>query len=788
LSAWLIVLFFLSGISGLAYQVVWVRMLTRVLGCTVYATSTVLAAFMAGLALGSYGAGRWIDRSVRPLAWYVCLEVGVGVAALVSLALPDRLVPIYHWFFALAGGSRGWLTLGQVSVAWAVLVIPTALMGATLPALCTALARERGAVAPNLARLYAANTLGGVVGVLAAGFVLLGALGETGTMLAGVALNLAVGLGGWSLLRRHRAARSAVATPAASGPASAIPGAGGLSIDHPMSVRRAVLLCYAANGFVALATEVIWGRMLVLYQGTSVYAFSAMLAVVLAAIGLGSLWAGSWVDRLKDPLGWLARLHLATALAIGLALHLFDQLGYLPRPDLANRQGLNLMTMVAAPIVLLGPMGMVWGAIFPVSARCYASNQLAGRSVADLYAWNTLGCIAGSLVAGFLLIPHLGSTWSAVGLAAVSLAAGLGLAWLRRSRPERRGAPLDWGLAALAVVLIATVDDPYYAVLRQRMQAAYPQGMKLFRHVEDVAGTTTAFGAEVGGAEAKELWVNGQGMTYLVTASKLMAHLPIWLADNPRDVLVVCFGMGTTVRSALRYPNLQVTAVELVPGVVKCFGYYHADGPKLLRSPSLNVLADDGRNYLLMHRQAFDVITVDPAPPLYSAGTVNLYSREFFELCRQRMRPGGVVCVWVAPGPWSEVKMLLRTFHDVFEHTTVWGGPDYPGFYLCGSDRPKVVQPKVYDAILRAYSNAQIAADLTEWMDFLRRPESVLYLYVCNGRQLRPFLSDTRAVTDDRPYIEFPLWRAFRDKDYARQLDALVLKEAVGIRAREPVP
>jgi spermidine synthase len=741
---WLYLLFFLSGVSGLMYEVVWVRMLTRILGSTVYATSTVLAAFMAGLVLGSFLVGRWIDRARRPIAWYALLELGIGLSALASLALPDRLLPLYQAIYDFAGDSRAWLQFGQVVIALLVLVVPTALMGATLPTLAVHGARQRADFARYMGTLYGLNTLGALVGVLYSGFVLIGDMGETRTLQLGVLLNVAVA--GAALLvgkrvgqRQGENTRWTAPDKPTNLPEQNLPSL------YPAGLRRTLLVCFAVSGLVALSNEVLWSRMLVFHQGPAIYAFSAMLAVVLAGMGLGSFVGAKLVPRLTDPLRQLARVQLAVGLFQAIALHLFDRAA---------------TGWFMAPLVLLGPLGLLWGLAFPVGAACYSrSRTTAGRSIAELYAWNTLGCIAGALSAGFLLIPLLGVSRSIAGLAAASTFMGLALLWKHPQGFRRHTRWLEWGLAGVCGILLATAGDPYYRYIERQMRDVYPGGVVVYRHIEEAAATTTAFGSAGGAPREKDLMVNGIGMSNLAEVTTMMAHLPIALAENPHDVLVICFGMGTTARSASCHTGLQLYLVELVPGVLQCFGFFHPDGPRILEQPNVHTVVDDGRNYLLMHQRQYDVITIDPPPPLYSAGAVNLYSREFFQLCRDRLHPGGVLCLWIPPNERaSEVKMIMRTYLDVFEHVRVWAGPRaQPGFLLIGSHQPV---RDIAERIRRLYANPAVVADLRTWGSALDRPEKMLDLYMGEGAQLHSALADALIITDDCPYTEFPFWRS----------------------------
>jgi spermidine synthase len=750
---WLYALFFLSGISGLLYEVVWFRMLGRILGNTAYATATVLAAFMAGLALGSLLTGRAIDRARRPLLRYGLLELGIGLTALLTLALPERLAPAYRAIHDLAGGSRAALTAGQVVIALAVLLLPTALMGATLPTLCAFGGRRHPSFGRCVGTLYALNTLGAVLGVLAGGFILLGTVGETRTVLVGVALNITAALGTFALAR-------GVSGPVAGEPPEArtLPASGG-EAAYPDRVRRLVVACFALGGAVALANQVVWARMLVLYQGTSVYAFSALLGVLLAGMAAGSLLGGRLVDRWADLLRPLAYLYLGLGVAALAALGLFG-LGGCLKPDLAT--GEHLGTLLWAPLVFVGPLGFFGGLLFPVAARCYApGREAAGRSVAHLYAWNTAGCIAGALLGGFVLIPLCGVGASAALLAATAFALGLILLAAAPRRWETAGR-FGWRAAACGLLVLAA-GDPYYRLLREQMEEQYPGRVVVYEHVEDGAGSTVAFGTSSGALGDKQLWVGGYGMTRLEPATKLMAHLPLWLADDPHQVLIVCFGMGTTLRSASWHEGLEIWPVELVPGVVRCYRHFHPDGPGLLARPNIHLVVDDGRNFLALEPRQYDVITIDPAPPVFSAGTVNLYTAEFFRLCRDHLRPGGVACLWVPPANRSEVRAILRTYVEAFPHVTVWGGPGPEGgsmgFYLIGSQEPiEGVERKVRDG----FRNPAVVADLVEWGRECDSPEKVLGLYLADERPLRGLLADAPVITDDRPYTEFPLLRTLR--------------------------
>jgi len=757
----LYLVFFISGMSALIYETVWLRILIRVLGCTVYATSTVLGAFMAGLALGSYLLGRYADRARRLLRVYALLELGIGLTALAIPFVFSSLVPVYRWFYSFMSPAA--LSVARASLVFICLVVPASLMGGTLPVLIGFLARERSRFAHRVGSLYGVNTLGAVLGVVGAGFIFIGRLGELNTMLIAVGGNVCAAAVAFYLDSKTAPAAAALAVehqmempePAPSKEIS----------PYSSRVRRVVIAVFAVSGFVALAYEVVWMRVLQLFLQTSIYAFSVMLAVYLTGVALGSLWGRRFVDRLKDPIFLFAALEiLIAALAVvGLAL-------LAPMDSETFRLMFGLSGRLLAAVVVVLPITLCLGILFPTVSRCFTKSEgRVGESIGQLYAFNTIGCIVGSLICGFLLIPLLGTSATVLALAGVNVLLGLVLFLTDLRRLRRALAPVVIaGGLAVTILGYTTVRDPFFQIVRNRVRAEMGDDGVIYLHRENAAATITAFGSKTYSLK-KRLWLNGQGMTVLVTEAKLMAHLPILLCDDPKDVLVVCFGMGTTLRSAVAHEGVAVDTVELVPATYDAFGIYHPDGPEILKNPRVHQYVDDGRNFLLMRDKKYDVITIDPAPPIYSAGTVNLYSREFIALCRDRLNAGGVLCLWVPPAPLSEVHMIVSTFQSVFPHASMWRGTKYAGFYLIGTDQPlRIPMGRFRDA----FDNKRVRADILEWNDAVASADALAGLLTLNESELAEFVRGVPVITDDHPYTEFPFWRRLLNRDAQVTYDA----------------
>jgi spermidine synthase len=728
-------------------------MLSRIVGVTIYATSTVLAAFMAGLAIGSFLLGRFIDRRDDHLRVYAVLELAIGLAALMIPLLLSLAVPLYQ---QLAGESYLYAAVVRAAVCFLALIVPTTMMGGTLPVLTACMVKREGLFGRNLAILYGLNTFGAVTGILLSGFVTIGAVGEMATILIGVCINLAAAAIAYWIFRREeerdRGAETSGRVPS--------------SVQRRISpygdaVRRFVLIAFAVNGFSALAYEVVWTRQLILFLKTSIYAFSGMLAVFLIGIASGSVFMNRFVDKLKAPIVVFGLLEVCVGFLSIVSLYLFS-----PLDGASARQLFGWPWALWATVIIVLPITFVFGLIFPTAGTCYAkAEEKSGSSVGWLYASNTIGSIFGSLLAGFLLIPWLGSTNTVVLLAVVNVALGLVLLLLEKGMPIQQKAAC-WLALPLLVVLAqdAVGRDPFLFTIENRIRtlaeqpspwrARAPGSYDIHFNKEGIEGTVSVF--SVGGV--KKLWVNGIGMTHLSTASKLMSHLPLLFAQNPKRILIICFGMGTATKSAVRHPELEVTTVELVPETYEAYPYYHPDAREVLSGAHVDTIVNDGRNYLLLSDRKFDVITVDPSPPIWSAGTVNLYSKEFFELARSRLTPNGVLCLWFPGGTRDEVQSLLKTFHHVFPSTSVWSGPEGWGYYLIGV-MGDTSWERFQERAKRLFENPEIREDLAEYDQGQLTLERLYRLLLWPESEVEEVAREGVLITDDKPYTEFPLWR-----------------------------
>jgi len=761
----LFVAFFLSGCSGLIYQTVWVRMLTRYLGATTYATATVLVVFMAGLALGSYLSGRLADRVRKHLIVYALLEMAIGILGLLaSFFVIEGVGSFYVTVHGWVGDSPATLLAARVIFVLACLLMPTVLMGATLPLMVAYITKLGQHFQASLGWLYAINTYGAVFGVLVSGFVLLGQIGEQGTLLVAGGLNACA-----ALLALLMASKRLTSQPVQES----------LEVvdtdpiqPYPTFLRRLALTTMFVSGLGALAYEILWTRLLVLLLETSIYAFSVMLGTFLVGIAWGS-WDSTRQARLrKTPLASFGFLEILIGFWAALGLLLMPWFHDLwLHASVAYRPVIAIM----ACVVMVLPIAFFFGLQFPVAVRCcLADREVPGRSTGWAYTVNTLGTIVGALLAGFILLPLMGTTALMLAVAGLNLFLGVVLVMLAPREERGRLPVLALTLTVGFIVLAGLVGDPYLRAMTARVKEAFgPQGV-IYSSYEGPAATTVAAGQPDQPLQ-RALFVNGVGMTMLCNETKVMAHMPYLLAEKPQRMLIICFGMGTTFRSAVKtYPQLQVDAVDIVPEVFNCFGHYHQDAQDVLRRPNAHTHADDGRNYLLTHRELYDVITIDPAPPLHSAGSVNLYTKEFFALCKSRLTPGGVMSMWLPPAPEAEILMIMKSFLDAFPDGSLWGGLEFKGFYLVGGHRSMKQSPARIAELAQQLSRIE---DLGEWTQTYRDPARLRQMYLLDAEGMRQLVGNAPAVTDDKPYTEFPLWRQYFDSQGRVEFNAGVLQE-----------
>lgn len=741
-------LFYVSGIAGLIYQVLWLRRLSLVFGVTVYAASTVLAAFMAGLAIGSALSSRILRRGLSPLAAFGIAEILVGVTGLLSPFLLDAASLLYAALHRTAPESLTVLTAARLISSFAILALPTAMMGTTLPLLSAAVSAPGSANGTNISLLYAINTLGAMSGTLLSGLALIPAIGIQRSFLFAATLNIVVGLValwiGRSVDFRSRISdRGAIADPQSPiNPQS--------HLGNPQS--SALWVVVMVSGFASLGLEIVWFRLMLQFVIATTEAFTAMLATVLGGIALGGLIA-AWI--LRSPRDQVVALGIVQSLTGVAAAASMTFLLW------TVEQGWNTMGLWPAVLLAILPPSFFMGIGFPLALgiagrrRDDDREHDVARRIGGMYSLNVAGAIAGSLLAGFVLLPRVGSVNALIALAALFVASGL---WLlsthissltRTDVRSRQGPDRRWWLAAGAIVvafvwLARDFPDPFKIAIDRRYADRL---LEFWRH----EGAQTAVSVRASQFQ-HVLYLDGlhqaNDQPDMVRLHRAIGHLPMVLHGHPKDVLVVGMGGGATPGAVSQYPDAQIQIVELAEGVRQAAQFFKHVNYDLLTRPNVSVRIDDGRNFLALTDRRFDVVTADIIQPGH-AGAGHVYSREYFSLVRNALKDDGVVLQWIGHRPRVEYTLIMRTFLEVFPEATLW----YDANFMVGTKQPLKIDPEALDR-LRQNATTRAALDAVGLTGF----DVLRSWYTAGAQEMRAFVGDGPVLTDDRPLVEYHHW------------------------------
>lgn len=743
--------------TGLIYQVVWTKLLTLVFGVTMLAVSTVLTSFFGGLALGSWLGGRWIDKHLGGFKWYGAAEILIGIYALLFSLLLGVNNHAYAFFAQNSNMGFGSLTLLKFALATALLIIPTTLMGATLPILSKTLARSQSRFAKDIGGLYTVNTVGAVIGAVLTAFVLIPSAGMSTILYATGFVNIAIGATAYFLSKKHKEEEF---EPESTARTESVPDQTDPSEKRlPRGFSALLLWGFAISGFTGLAYEIIWTRVLGFMLTGTVYAFAVVLAVFLTGIAAGSLVFSRFIDRVKS-VGTVIFILAAVEILIGLSsialITLYDKM---PGFDFYARLDITpvwsefvYLNFLAAFITLIIPT-FLFGATFPLVCKIYSRRmESIGSKIGNVYSVNTVGGILGSFAGGFLLIPFVGMQNTIVLMGLVNIAVGASFILFSPYPRGTRGiAMLGAGAVAAAIVLFTLPANMPLSLHKSFLIF----GEKIVFYEE--GATATVMIAEKPGeslsASNKRLWVNGNRATAAyyegLQINRFQGVLPMVLHPDPKDVLVICFGSGTTFGTLSQFPVRMVDNVEIARTVTHGAPYFKKENMDVLHNPKSRINIDDGRSFLAATGKKFDVITEEPMHPSL-AGVVNLYTKEYYELAKAHLKPGGIMSQWIPLYNLSvsDMRILVKTFQSVFPHTTIWiANTD---IFMIGSPEKTSVD---YAQLLRKLSMPNVRALLKD-ID-LEDPIEYLNTFLMNEDQVRAYTKDAPVMSDDMPIVEF---------------------------------
>lgn len=731
---------FVSGVSALIYQLIWVRLLGLVFGVSSFAVATVVAVFLLGLGLGSYFFGRWSERARNPLRTYMYVEVGIAAASAVSYVIIEHL-PVYRYLheFAYNNLDLYGLSVVRLLLSLAVLLPPVFLIGGTMPLIAKYFLTAPATLGSGFSRIYYLNTLGAFTGALLTGFVLVEYLG--------VFMTLMVAIGG-NLL---------VAAIIAAGRSDSVPRPEPAEQGTPYSY---MLLILFATGFISLSYEVLWVRILSTYGLSTSQAFALIVAGFLLGFSVGAYLVSRSIDRRHDLEAAFSRACILTALSGALVLFLFrrfETLTVLLEKSLPI--GHLAASLALAFVVSLIP-AVFMGILFPLGLKIYARDVHGiGAKAGKILLSNTGGCVLGSLLTGFVLIPFAGmwnTTLMLVNLSLVlALVMSLRLSALSRAR---------WGsllvVGVLANLLVFSDSKSFHKEMN---------GLDVVYYAEGLTGTVSVLGSD----QYRGIFVDGQNVSgtdpVLVADSKMLAHLPLLLARDPQSSLTVGFGTGTTSGSMLLH-DVAVYAVEIEEKIIEAAPLFAAVNQQSYANPALNLVLDDARNYIGIAERDFDVIATDVTNLKYKRNPY-LYTREYFEIMRAALTEQGVAAAWLPLGgnSFEDLRILIATFDDVFPHTTVWYFTQYPTHFVIAVGTP---QRTAVDLTELEGKMRKVSADLaTIRVDDAYEVAGMLLL---GEQDVDRLVADAPIHTDDRPILEFSDMGLYMQVDVAPNLGQLL--------------
>ncbi len=765
---WFLLVYALSGAAALVYEVAWTRLLTLSLGHGVAAASTVLAAFMGGLAIGAAVAGPASDRASRAAAMrvYAGLEVAIAVLALAMPLGLAALEPLLSAAYADGAGGAGFPIL-RLLTSVVLVALPAVAMGATFPYVARWYVPGAAAATRDAGALYAANTAGAALGALVTGFVLLPTLGLRLTTWTGVACNLVVAAVAWRLAAAPATAREEAAAPPAIAPTPRAPGKTARKAAPPAIVAAPqpwlAALAMAASGFLSLGLQIVWSRLLAQVLGPTTYAFSLVVAIFITGLALGAVAGRRLAVRATHPVtGLSAAIGVAVLLGAAAVWTIDDGLAAMAGAVSAPGATFEsvLLRQVGLVTAWLLPLAVALGCAFPFAIRTGTGrDDSLGADLGLIYALNTIGAIAGAMAAGFVIIPALGLHGSLRALGVGAAVAALAVLVAGRAAGPARALAFAAGVAAFGASLTlpswdqalftsgaykyasALSDDALQISLRAGHLAYYKEGATATVAVREAAGTTSlAIDGKVDASNAGDM-----------LTQRLLAHVPLLLHPDPKAVAVLGLGSGVTLGSALTHGVERADVLEISPEVVEASRFFEPENGAALRDPRTRLILGDGRTHILLGRGQYDAIISEPSNP-WMAGIAALFTREFFAAAKARLTPGGVLCQWAHTYDISgdDLKSIVATFASVFPDGTLWlvGDGD---ILLIGSNQPLVDQVAALPARLAARAGA--AANLAGVG--VKDAFALTSLLIADGPGVVAFSSGARLQTDDFAPVEF---------------------------------
>lgn len=771
-------LFFISGLTALIFEVAWARQMCLLFGNTTLASASVIAAYMTGLAIGSFAFGKIADSMQKQsIRLYGLLEGGIGIFALLFPLLTVALFPLYKQIYLNFYQDFLKISVIRFALSFAVLLIPTVLMGGTFPLLSRFLARDPRLMNANISRLYSMNLFGAMTGSFISGFLLIGMFGLYKSCVIAGLLNLGIFFYVFSALRKEE-------TPVVTNRSSALPEPVPSEVSAPLRIKEIALVVFVmvVHGFCAFVIQICWTRTMALVLGSSTYSFSAVLTTFLAGLGLGTYAVSLLVKRgIRISLTAIGFMELAVGASVLVFIPMFEWLIYYT-VKLFPFISLSILFVFAVQFIFCAAAMIIptflMGLVYPAVLSFLGRPKDIGKIVGFTYAANTAGGVAGSFLAAFYFISHFGINGSLRLASILSIAAGIVVIAAASQRPRfgtnvRRAAmasvlsglflfyPWDKNLFSSGAFIYAYHWQEKIKLGKQEFQKAMNAGSDLLFYKDGISSTISVLQHDIYGSKsgfkAKSIRVNGKtdASTIGDMATQLyLGYIPLFAHPEPKEVLVIGLGTGVTLGTVTQFPSVQnIECVEIEPAVIEANRFFAAENHYALKDPRVKLIVGDGRNHISFSPKKYDVIISEPSNP-WIAGVSNLFTRENYRLALDKLNDDGIYCQWFHSYQMSkgDFVMIMKTFASVFPQVNLFrvGGNDY---FLLGS-RQKIAFN--YEKMAHVIANNKIiGSDLkffTEHQDHF-----VLGSFMLSNRDLREALSKEKARlnTDDHLYLEY---------------------------------
>ncbi|MBN1627710.1 MAG: fused MFS/spermidine synthase [Deltaproteobacteria bacterium] len=776
--------FFFSGLAGLIYQILWLRMIDKVVGSAPFAVATVLSVFMGGLALGSWLAGRYIDRvSSRSnlISFYGKVEAAIGIYGLLLPFLVYLVKPVYMLAYNSLFTHFILYRLFTFFGCSLLLIIPTTLMGVTLPVLCRFYVEDLGHIGARTGRLYGINTIGGAAGAVLCGFFLIAEFGVWGSIITAAGINILIGIICISMGRGDRPFVVSDSNIQRS-KKDAKPKHNEFVLTEDKTIIMLSLWIFGISGFCSMSYEVFWTRLLGLIMGPTTYSFSLVVSTFIIGLALGNLVFGRMADLVKDSFRLLvitqvcaACLAILVSQFLGNSQFFFSKLIYAFQAEFGEK---ILVQAIVLFFILVGPT-IFLGATFPLVNRIYArSLPEIGKSIGTAYAVNTIGAILGSFAAGFILIPLFGKENGIRIVTGFQLSVSLlALTYVILKTGERIRAAVT-GLITMFIGILLLVNLPswnhnilsrgwyyrsenfkQYFSTTSWFEAVWKGASKFAEHVSDI--DVVFYGDGIGGFTTVEKSVNpiGRANYTMLNSGKmdasshsdrltqaLSAHIPLLFYPNPEKVMVLGLASGMTAGEALLYPVKQLDVLEINDQVIKAAEFFTPWNNNCLTNPNTRIIVQDGRNHLELTDEKYDVIISEPSNP-WMAGLANLFTLDYFKTVKERLRGNGIFIQWTNAYDmdWDSFAMIGRTFAEVFPDGLLIETISSSDFLLVGFSEEKSLDLKTAERnIVFAGQSKNIS---------IRDPKVIFNLIVTED--LKGFFGPGPLHTDNWPLLEF---------------------------------